>query len=216
MYAIFAAEPYKEQAVINQFRRHGQLLYLFRIPGGDLNYDFEVWELEFEACDRFLVAAMLRGLDTWGTNSSVIAELLETDCEELRAVVTAPIPEQPSITWCVRRYLSYHPDYWRDYWSAMGPCDIVSRDFLSFLRRYNAVSSGQMTSGYAGVSIHYMGDKRYASADFPTEIHAVTKIGRLRVDFTRRQFVRDAPVPTVWISTGKDDDVFPPRRSKRS
>ncbi len=218
MYAVFAVEPYNQQALHNALFRFGDLAHITtlfgRREGGET---FQIWELGFEVCSRGLIATVLKRLDAWGLNQRVFVELLETDCDELWAAVTAPIPARPSISWCVRRYLSYHPDAWQDYWSAVGFCGVVSQDFLSFTRRYGAISQEQIDSGYARVALKFLGDVRYATPDFPTEAHEVVAIGRLRIDFTRRQYNEAAAVPTVWISrSNRNDDVFPPCRATAS
>lgn len=213
MYLTFAATPYLSNGARNSLWRFGDLLQIDCIYGGRLGYDFEIWELEFETCTPELVGALLQSLNDYGSGEACISELLETDCDELWAVVNAPIPERPSLTWCVRRFLAYYPGQWRDNLSARGKCGVVSIDFLHFLRRHNAVSDDQIASGYARVVRQYISDLRYATPDFLAECHEVVAIGRIRIDFTRRQYDPEAPVPTVWISRSDEDNVFPPRKA---
>lgn len=212
MFAVFAVEPRNSNAIRNELQGFGDLCYMFRISGGRLGWDFEIWELEFETPSPHLLGRVLRCLDSWGGVSSVLAEMLDTDYEELHDAVAASPPTRPSLTWCVRRYLAYYPVHWQTYWTASGKCGVVSENFLSFLRRYGAVSEEQLKSGYARVAREYRGERKHASADFPTEVHEVVAIGRIRIDYTRRQYDETAPVPTAWISRTDKDNVFPPSR----
>ena len=146
---------------------------------------------------------MLRGLATWGVHVNTFTELLETDCPELYAAVHEPVPEHPSITWCVRRFLMHYPSEWRTSLAARGKCGVVSQDFVSFMRHHGA--------GDGEVVMEYLGDPRWATQDFLIEVHEVVKVGRIRIDFTRRQFDSEAPIPTAWICTQPSENVFPPR-----
>lgn len=209
MYMFFAVEPYKVNGVKNLFRDFGDLTFHGRLPGGRQGYDFELWELEFESGSAELIGAVLRSLSGWDTGLQMLVELVETDYTELWDLITSPVPKHPSVSWCVGRYLKHFPNCWRDYWSSVGKCLVVPDDFLRFMRHYGAISAEQEASGYAGISTHYRSDRRHAMPDFPAEVHRVVRVGRLRIDFTRRQYKSDAPVPTVWVCRDSSQDVYP-------
>lgn len=164
MYATVAILPLHSQALKNLLRGLCEIMDLGWIRSNEDGDSFRIVELEFDTCTPAFVSTILRGLDNWEPFSlPVLAEVLETDCDVLRQAITAPIPERPSITWCVQRYLMYFPGIGKDYWAAEGRCCGTSLDFLAFLQRYNAVSAEQIANGYARVAMEHRSNPKYAT-----------------------------------------------------
>lgn len=210
MYAVYAVEPCTSSAAINTLRPFGSLTYLRTVYGGDWGWNFEIWELEFDTLDPRLVPMILHSLDSYSMATHFLTEVLETDCPELHKAIRTPEPTRPSLSWCVQRYLMYFPDSWRESLTASGQCAAVSHDFFKFLLAKGAVSREEAESGYVRVVTRMFGDRRYESPDFPRECHVVIQVGCIVLDFTRRQYDGNAPVPTVWINRTGEDQVFPP------
>jgi hypothetical protein len=216
LYVLYAIEPYQSNAVRNELHRFGDIEFVTTVRCDYATDSFDIYELEFKACTSLLVAAVMRNSESWGSDlPPILSEVLETDCDELWVALNAPVPEKPSLTWCVRRFKMYYPESWLDYWSAVGQCNLAADDFLAFLEAYGAIAKEQIASGYARLVKRYLGDRKYASADFPAGMHVVVGIGRIRIDWTRRQYIAEASVPTIWINHGVDD-VFPPSKTADS
>lgn len=158
----------------------------------------DVFMLEFEESNPNLTTKVRYLLDEWGFDKKCNIEVLDTNCPQIKYMLSTPDPKIPSLTWCVRRYKEYFPNNWDDYWTAVGQCTVISQDFLSFMESKGAVTPEQAQSGHAHIHTVYFGNPRSGSPELGgPEYHATVHVGGISVDWTHRQYRGDAPVPYI-------------------
>ena len=225
MYVTFKVEHERLGVARRLLKEFGLLLVpesLYEGPQYDRRWRY-LQRLEFSNCHPRLAITLRQAMDSWGQTHKKYPDILEvvgTDCPEILEMLATPDPTKPSLTWAIRRFREYHPGQWQDYWTAVGRCGTASLDFLAFLEAKNVVTASQRKSGYAREVTEYFGDPRYATPDFPRECHCVVGVGRVRIDWTARQFgsryeacgYDPVPIPLVWVNRTGQNEVFAPRR----
>lgn len=105
-------------------------------------------------------------------------------------------PNGASLVTCAREFKAMNPQF-ADYWNAMGSCDVVSFKFARLLRE----------RGVTGAKVH---TKLIQSSDDRHEtvfMHVDVRIGRLVIDWTYRQYKKDAPFPYVYVNKNQEPEL---------
>lgn len=89
---------------------------------------------------------------------------------------------------------------------ADGECYFASSEFLKYVRRFRSVDIEGMGIYAVGDHPHYERFCGTSKAPAYAEAHYVVKLGRLRIDFTARQFHPRFAFPHVWQDTKEHDD----------
>ena len=104
----------------------------------------------------------------------------------------------PRVGTLIKIYALQHPEYAEEE-GARDECGYASDDFLQYLekKRVKLSNTGLLAVGRTKTYHKYCSGPRG---------HYVIRLGRVRVDFTARQFHRSFAFPRIWVAGPKEED----------